>query len=205
MAEWSSCLKEFQMDDSGPPQIFDPNVLVDDYGDYLFRCALLYVRDRSLAEDLVQETFLAALQCHRTFTGGSSLRTWLLAILKHKAVDHFRRIRRHMQLNGNGETWIEEASDDVARAGPSNADPVARARRSDPQVKIDQNAFWGALAKGLAELSPRTATAFALREIEQLSAKEVCQRMQISESNLWVMLHRARLHLRECLELNGLR
>lgn len=184
-------------------QPFDPNTLVDQYADYLFRYALLHLRDRSRAEDMVQETFLAALESYASFNGQSSMKTWLLGILKHKIVDDFRKNWRQTQLTTN------EIESDLVE-GPSLAfSPVASDDRfistewhADPQARIERKAFWKLLAEGLAGLNSRTATAFALREIEQLSARDVCERMQISESNLWVMLHRARRHLRECFELN---
>src|SRR5689334_15161019 len=77
--------------------VADPANWVDEYGDYLLQYAMSYVRDKQIAEDIVQETFLAALRSQKTFTGQSSLKTWLSGILKHKAIDHFRRARKNFQ------------------------------------------------------------------------------------------------------------
>lgn len=180
---------------------FDPNTLVDQYADYLYRYALLHVRDRSLAEDAVQETFLAALESYGGFTGQSSLKTWLLGILKHKIVDHYRKTWRQTQLN---DAEAEAADNTYIPSSPAAPYDrfISTERHANPEAKFEQNAFWKLLAEGLAGLNTRTATAFTLREIEQLSTRDVCAKLQISESNLWVMLHRARRHLRECFELN---
>lgn len=184
-------------------QPFDPNTLVDQYADCLFRYALSHVRDRSRAEDMVQETFLAALESYSTFHGQSSMKTWLLGILKHKIVDDFRKNWRQAQFTA-ADTEADLAEGPSLPFSPVASDDrfISTEWRADPQASIERKAFWKLLGEGLAGLNSRTATAFALREIEQLSARDVCQRMQISESNLWVMLHRARRHLRECFELN---
>lgn len=194
------------MEQQPAQQTFDADTLVDQYADCLYSYALLHVRDRSRAEDMVQETFLAALENYGSFNGQSSMKTWLLSILKHKIVDDFRKNWRQTQFTAH------EIEADVAE-GPSLAfsraasdDRFASTQfHADPQAGIERKAFWKLLAEGLAGLNSRTATAFALREIEQLSTRDVCERMQISESNLWVMLHRARRHLRECFELNWTR
>lgn len=186
-----------------PQQIFDPDGLVDQYADCLFRYALLHLRDRSLAEDAVQETFLAALESYRSFHGQSSVKTWLLAILKHKITDHFRKSWRQTQFSTDDiEGDPAEGVSAAASRAPSEDRIISMEWHADPQARIEQKAFWKLLSQSLAELNSRTATAFALREIEQLSTRDVCEKMQISESNLWVMLHRARRHLRQCFELN---
>lgn len=201
-----SVLQGVKINSQSTQHAFDPDTLVDQYADCLFRYALLHVRDRSLAEDMVQETFLAALESHGGFAGQSSLKTWLMGILKHKIIDHFRKTWRQAQL----PTLDMEANG--RRVADMNDAPlpfddrfVSIAWQTDPQAKIEQKAFWRLLAKSLAGLNSRTATAFALREIEQLSTRDVCERMHISESNLWVMLHRARRHLKECFELDWIK
>jgi RNA polymerase sigma-70 factor (ECF subfamily) len=186
-----------------PQQTFDPDSLVDQYADYLFRYALLHLRDRSLAEDAVQETFLAALECYGGFNGDSSLKTWLLGILKHKIIDHFRKSWRQTQFStDDAEADLADSAYATVSRVPAEDRFISLEWHADPQAGIERKAFWKLLAQGLAELNSRTATAFALREIEQLSTRDVCEKMQISESNLWVMLHRARRHLRQCFELN---
>jgi RNA polymerase sigma-70 factor, ECF subfamily len=187
--------------DSKGPQSFDPDTWVDEYGDYLFRCAVGYIRDRSLAEDMVQETFLAALKSSASFTGQSSQKTWLVGILKHKIIDHFRKANRFYQSFN-----IEQNDFDSVNGtfdGSEQSSSARMSRQADPGTMVERAAFWDILTKGLAGLSPHVASAFALREIDQLNSRDVCHRLGISKANLWVMLHRARKYLRQYLESNG--
>jgi RNA polymerase sigma-70 factor, ECF subfamily len=185
------------MGDKGP-QKFDPDTWVVMYGDYLFRCAVGYVRDRSLAEDLVQETFLAALKSSASFTGQSSQKTWLVGILKHKVIDHFRKVNRFNQAFDNAEGESGRTGDALDPGSSASTN-----RHFDPEIMAQRAAFWDLLMKGLAGLSPHIASAFALREIDQLNSRDVCSKLGISEANLWVMLHRARKHLRQYFESKG--
>ncbi|MBZ5509027.1 MAG: sigma-70 family RNA polymerase sigma factor [Acidobacteriia bacterium] len=185
--------------------LVDPATWVDEYGDYLLRYALSFVRDKQIAEDLVQETFLAALQSRSSFIGQSSEKTWLVGILKHKAVDYYRKTRRHTQFDANEDS---DAQDGFVKTGrwagfwQTGFEPTNW--QFDPGRSAEQNAFQGILNGCLSRLSPRLATVFELRELEQRNTKEICAELNISESNLWVMLHRARQCLRRCIELKWL-
>jgi len=189
----------------GPESVVDPAAWVDEYGDYLLRYALSFVRDKQIAEDLVQETFLAALQCRGSFSGQSSEKTWLVGILKHKAIDHYRVARRHTQMDEGAD---EEPKDGFVTSGKWAGFWQVGSGPKDwefhPGIQAEQNAFRGVLENCLSNLAPRLARAFHLREIEQKDTKEICAELNISETNLWVMLHRARLCLRRCIELNWL-
>lgn len=186
-------------------QLVDPATWVDEYGDYLFRYALSFVRDKQLAEDLVQETFLAALQSRSNFSGQSSEKTWLVGILKHKAIDHYRKTRKQSQLD-EGEDG--ELKDGFITSGKwvgfwqTGLEP--RDWKLDPARQAEASALRGILGACLAQLPPRMATVFQLREVDQKNTQEICEQLSITESNLWVMLHRARLCLRKCIELNWL-
>jgi len=183
----------------------DPDVWVDEYGDYLLRYALSFVRNKQAAEDLVQETFLAALQSRNSFIGQSSEKTWLVGILKHKAVDYYRRERRHIQFEGDEDGGAQENFVRTGRwAGFWKAGPEPKDWKFDPGKSAEQNAFQEIFTECLSHLSPRLARVFELREVEQRDTKEICSELNISESNLWVMLHRARLCLRRCIEVNWL-
>lgn len=178
----------------GPPKRADPTDWVDRYGDYLFRFAMLRLRDRSAAEDVVQETFLAALAGGGSFSGGSSESTWLVGILKHKIADHFRRRSREAPLPG-----AEPPGNDPFDArGHWNAGPSDWG--GDPEDLLRQKSFFDRFLECLSGLSRNQADAFTLREIEGADTGEICKVLNISETNLWVMLHRARTHLRRCLE-----
>src|SRR5262245_33042039 len=168
---------------------------VDAHADYLFNFAVGQVRDINIAEDLVQETFLAAVKASDTVCGQSSERTWLVGILRHKVYDHLRkacreRAARHEPApRTDAEAWDEAVLwlHDVAVESPL------------PSHRIELTEFRTNLELALGKLPPRIAQVFQLYEIEERPNREVCARMNISESNLWVMLHRARKQLREQL------
>jgi len=165
---------------------------VDAHADYLFNFAMGQIRDRGVAEDLVQETLLAAFKSQNSFGGKSSERTWLVGIMRHKIYDHLRKVCRERNVRfdstpGTGEeSWEESALwlHDVA------------AEMQLPSCRIELNEFRANLELALGKLPPRVAQVFQLYEIEGHSNHEVCQRLNISESNLWAMLHRARKQLR---------
>ena len=181
-------------------QLSDPQDWVEQHGDYLFRIALLRVRDDVVAEDVVQETLLAALQARERFEGQSSERTWLVGILKHKIIDHFRKASREQaRPEGNDiEREVNELFDGKGYWKDKSAGPKEWV---DPSHAVDRQQFWEAMKHCLAELPPRMARAFSLREIDDMPSEEICTILNITRSNLWVMLHRARTHLRKCLEV----
>jgi len=180
----------------GKPEQIDPVDWVSRYGDYLFHYTMFRLRDPSVAEDLVQETFLAALKDRETFSGKSSESTWLVGILKHKIVDHFRRRSREVSLEddppeGTGENVFDTSGHWAAGPADWGANPADLFRQKE---------FLDQLTECLSDLSPKHANAFTLREIEGLDTREICKVLHVTESNLWVILHRARMLLRRCLE-----
>ncbi|HEX8070498.1 MAG TPA: sigma-70 family RNA polymerase sigma factor [Pyrinomonadaceae bacterium] len=190
------------------PPAPDPAAWVDAHGDYLFRYALFRLRDRAAAEDVVQETLLAALQAYAKFAGRGSERTWLVGILKHKITDHFRRASReaapperegaefaHEEFFRPDGPWTEHWEQQYA---PSDW-------HASPAALAEQHEFWLVFQECLGPLPERTANAFVLREVDGLTSEEICEILSITVNNLWVMLHRARLHLRRCLEVNWFR
>ncbi len=179
----------------------DPSEWVDRYADYLFRYAMVRVGDRSRAEDLVQETFLAALREPDSFSGRSSERTWLVAILKHKIVDHLRRQSREAPLP-EGDPPDPAGVERFDARGHWVNGPADWGR--NPADLFHQKKFLEQLARCLAALSPNLASAFTLREIDGADTKEICKVLRVTETNLWVILHRARTRLRECLETHWL-
>ena len=193
-----------------PQQNFssDPLSWVDLHGDYLYRYALFRLRDTSIAEDMVQETLLAALQSRSNFEGRASERTWLTGILKHKIIDYFRKISKESSTNNIDDDQFEH-SEFFRSTGewkehwvPAKA-PVEW--RATPDELIDQQEFWDVFAECLSPLPSRIANAFTLREIDEMTSEEICKVLEISTTNLWVMLHRARMHLRNCLQINWFR
>jgi RNA polymerase sigma-70 factor (ECF subfamily) len=180
----------------------DADKWVDEYGDYLYRYALARVRRPELAEDLVQETFLAALRGRARFKGAAAERTWLVGILKRKIIDALYRKNREQPASDLApwDQWAERLFDE--RGGwrtPPGKWPA------DPGAALEREEFWAVFAACLRKLPERLAHAFTLRAVEEMDSREVCKALDISPTNLWVMLHRARLGLWRCLELNWFR
>ncbi len=164
---------------------------------YLLRFALLQLRDASAAEDAVQETLLAALQARESYAGRSAVRTWLVGILKHKVIDHLRRLRREPSLEDlAGEASSEDVDAMFEADGHYREAPSAW---GSPEESLDQRLFFEALDRCDA-LPPNSARAFVMREVMGLETREICKELAISETNCWVLLHRARMALRACLE-----
>ncbi|MEW6210708.1 MAG: sigma-70 family RNA polymerase sigma factor [Acidobacteriota bacterium] len=180
-------------------QALEPDIWLDRHGDALFRYALVRLRDHSLAEEMVQETLLAALQSHDKFAGQSSERTWLVGILKHKIVDHFRRLSR--ERPADPDPISPEVAQLFDESGYWHHDQGPVDWGADPARDFERMEFQKILDRCLSELPQRTATAFALREMEEMTSEEICKVMGVTTTNLWVMLHRARAHMRHCLEM----
>ncbi len=180
-------------------QLDDPKTWVEQYGDSLYRFAQARIKDPSIAEDLVQETFLAALGARKNFKGRSTTRTWLIAILKHKIVDYIRKKVREQDTDK-----LESMTDGIDVNFTDRGDWQLRPSRwaKNPMKLYEQKEFMDVLYHCLAELPDRQAEAFMLREIDGLSTEEVCKELNITATNSWVMLYRARMLLRGCLENN---
>ena len=173
---------------------------IEQHRAYLMRYALLQLRDPTAAEDAVQETLLAAIQGGERYAGRSSVKTWLTGILKHKIIDHLRRQAREQPLvdadsPDEGEAEIVSASfaeDGHWRDFPSDWDA--------PDRSFESRQFWEVFDMCVRVMPARTARVFVMREVLELSTEEICKELGISTTNCWVMLHRARLALRACLE-----
>ena len=178
----------------------NPEAWVDLYGDALFRFAVARVGDQGIAEDLVQETFLAAVKSMERFKGQSSEKTWLFSIMKHKIVDHLRM--KKLKTSGREVSFD---SDSVEEFFAENGNwRVRPGHWSENPGRVHENKeFVDHFYKCLADLPERNADAFVYREIDGLSTKEICEILGISSNNCWVMLYRARMLLRRCLELAG--
>lgn len=170
-----------------------------DHGDYLFRVARRQLHSDTLAEDAVQETLLAALAAQARYAGDASPRTWLTGILKHKIVDLIRRQVREVEIPRDADG--EEAVDTLFRQDGSWAEPIRP--WGNPQTEAELGQLRRVLDECADRLKPLMAQVFSLREVAGLETDEICKELNISSTNCWVLLHRARLSMRRCLELNG--
>jgi RNA polymerase sigma-70 factor, ECF subfamily len=168
---------------------------------YLLRVARLQLRDQALAEDVVQDTLAAALAAQATFAGNSSVKTWLTGILKHKIVDAIRRKQREPIAVGmlGDDVELEDLDGLFKDNGGWSARP---ADWGDPEQALDRKEFFGVLEGCMENLPPKTARVFMLREVMDMDSEAICKELSITANNLWVILYRARMALRECLELN---
>ena len=184
-----------------PDGKLDPSAWVDVYGDYLFAFAVQRVHDRSVAEDLVQETLLAGLKSLERFRAASSAKTWLTGILKHKILDSYRKRYRDYPLD-DIVRFADTVGDDYKATGGWQNRPARWTE--DPMAVLEQREFLKVLHQCLEGLSDRLAHAFAMRELDGESTATICKVLNISSTNCWVMLHRARAAMRRCLEVNWL-
>jgi len=174
----------------------DPDVWVDRYGDQLYRYALIRLRDPSLAEEVVQDTFLSALKAIDQFQGRGDFGAWLMGICKRRVIDVLRARSRttHIEADEDSTDPAERLFD---RTGKWRVDPGQWL--TTPDREVERAEFWRMLDKCLQKLPPRHAALFTLRELDGLSTEELCNEFGITRSNLWVILHRARLALADCL------
>lgn len=175
-----------------------PNNWVDNYADYLFNYAIARVNNNDIAKDLIQETFLAGLKSAENFEGKSSERTWLVAILKRKIIDYYRKINSKKGqaevkkiFYDSGENkghWVEERVPQLW-----NVSVEKDIENEELKVQIDIC---------LNKLTEKYAIVFKMKTIQEFETEDICKELDITPSNLWVIVHRARTQLRECLEKN---
>jgi RNA polymerase sigma-70 factor (ECF subfamily) len=176
---------------------------IESHRTYLVRYALSQLRDSAQAEEAVQEALLAALESIGRFEGKSTLRTWLTSILRFKIVDLQRRAvadRANVELTdftaegGDDEGWLDDLFDET---GHWRDAPRAW---SDPEASLEQRRFWEAFERCLEALPAMGGRVFFKREVMGEETEAICKDERITPSNCWVILHRARLSLRSCLE-----
>lgn len=180
--------------------ISEINTLIDSHSDFLFKYALYRIQNPTVIEDLLQETFLAVLKNYKTFKGISTERTWLVSILKHKIMDYYRSLEREKNLEGRVSGSFEDGETshryDFPMVGKGSI-PV------DPAQALEQKEVMEVLGQCLEELPARQQDAFILHELEDIDTDDICNKLNISHSNFWVMMHRARSRLRICMKSKG--
>jgi RNA polymerase sigma-70 factor (ECF subfamily) len=173
---------------------------IEELRPFLLRYASLQLRNREAAEDAVQETLLAALSAEGSFEGRSNLRTWVTGILKHKCIDAIRRAAREAPLpSEQTDAAAAEIDSLFDQRGHWKEHPKAW---EDPDAALHQKQFLQTLEACLAKLPARTAQVFMLREHLGLDTAEICKQLGITATHCAVILHRARMALRLCLDKN---
>ena len=181
-------------------QNIDPDKWVNEYGDKLYAYAYSRVGSAEIAEDLVQETFLAGLKNLSTFKGNSSEYTWLVSILKRKIIDHYRQkaVRSNISIDADDDRFRKTGF----MKGSWVKDKAPKAWSNETATSMESEEFMRILYFCIKYLPEKWASCFILRMIEEMPGEDVCKELNITSSNLWTILHRARLQLRDCLETN---
>jgi RNA polymerase sigma-70 factor (ECF subfamily) len=167
---------------------------------YLFKFAKLQLRNDAWAEDAVSETLLAALSKPQSFAGQSQLRTWLVGILKHKVIDILRERKREVLLPMSGDDEADPLNDMAFEPNGHFQHPPAD--WGNPQQDLQQRQFMAVLDACVSKLPATQGRLFLMREWLEMSTDDICKELALSSTHLYVQLHRARLRLRECLDLN---
>lgn len=188
----------------GEKHTLEPRLWVDRHGDYLYNYTIVRVNDPEKAGDLVQDTFLAGLKAMENFQGRSSERTWLISILKRKIIDTYRKnassressLSEYEEQIWDGDYYKESEpfrGHWLEGMGPNSHSLM-------PEGEMEQTGLMKIIELCISLLPPNLASVFIMKMIDEAESEEVCKELGISSSNLWVMLHRARLKMRGCIE-----
>ena len=180
------------------PEPVEPGQWVNAYGDILYRYAIARIQSKEVAEDLVQDTFLSALKGMESFRGESSQLTWMISILRRKIIDYYRKKSTKKEVSATQfdlpfhkdgimeHHWLQERA-------PKNW-------HESTDEPLHQDEFQKIMQLCLSMLPDKWKSVFILKVMEEMQSDEVCKEIGCTASNLWVILHRARLQLRECIE-----
>lgn len=185
------------MTDPSPDRKLEASRWLDEYGTVLYRFALRRVGTPEVAEDLVQETFVAALRSADRFEGRSQVGTWLTSILRNKITDHMRKLGRERK-----HAEHDRAAQEPAIFNNGKWLIGLRAWNTDAMSSAETQEFWVMLETCLEKLPEKLKAAFRMRDVEQLEMNDICSALDITSTNLSVRLHRARLLLRDCIDRN---
>jgi len=182
----------------------DARAWVDQYADYLYNYAMKRVRDEDLAKDLVQETFLAGLEKLDSFEGRSNVLTWLTAILRNKIVDQFRKRSSLTHYIEDGAGGGNEAIDFFEDNGfwKKQHQPQPFGMETDEQ--LNNKEFDNIFKRCLKKLPALWMSVFTMKHLDEEKTEVICQALKVTTSNYWVIIHRAKLNLRECLQKHWL-
>lgn len=182
-----------------------PPLWIEEHADALFKFAVVRVADRETAKDLVQETFLSALQNLDSFRGESTEKTWLISILKNKIIDHYRKRKTDKSvplIDEEGSSELDKYFDHEGEWKQS-AQPVSWSGTGYHSLRSKE--FHEILQRCLSKLSEHGRAIFTSKYIDEEDSEEICKNLEVTASNYWVIMHRAKLQLRQCVEKNWLR
>lgn len=178
-----------------PDHQINPNKWIDLYSDYLFNYTITRVNDREMAKDLVQDTFFAGLKSMKNFKGEASERTWLISILKRKIIDYYRKINSN---KGKAEVRMSFVSDE--NEGDWLEERVADPFDKTAEDTLENDELGDAIYNCLSKLPEKQATVFKMKTIEGMETETICNELNITASNLWVIIHRARIAMADCMQ-----
>lgn len=176
----------------------DTSKWIDNYADYMYNYAVVRVSNEDIAKDLVQDTFFAGLKSAKNFQGKSTERTWLVSILKRKIIDHYRKIN---SKKGQAEVRMN-FYDDGENEGNWIEDRVPQSWNNQSEKNIENEELKSQLERCIDALPEKYAMVFRMKTIQEFETEEICKELDITSSNLWVIIHRARTQLRRCMEDN---
>ncbi|MEO8770821.1 MAG: sigma-70 family RNA polymerase sigma factor [Ferruginibacter sp.] len=175
----------------------DVTAWVNDYSDILYAYVVQRVRDSDTARDLLQDTFLAAWRNVDKYNGDASVKTWLFTILKNKVIDHYRKLS-----NKYTEEIVTEETD-TDEFFNTNDYWVERAYPSEwGKTNVESKEFFEVLQRGIKKLKEIQAAVFSMKYLDDMESEEICKVLNISASNYWVLIHRAKVQLRSYIESN---
>lgn len=174
----------------------NPEKWVNEYGDYLYSFAMSRLSSQALAEDLLQETFLSAYQARDSFKGNSNEKTWLVSILKRRIADHYRKKSRSKEQSSTFDSpFVQE--DFLNGTWKENRTPQ---QWDDAEDWANDEDFIKIIKKCISILPDKWKSVFSMKHVEEANNAEICELLEVSEANIWTILHRCRLQLRECIE-----
>ena len=181
-----------------PKHLIDPNNWIDRYSDYLFNYTISRVNDKEIAQDIVQDTFFAGLKSMKNFKGEASERTWLISILKRKIIDHYRKIN-----SKKGKTEVRMSyNSDIESEGDWLEEQVSDSSENNAEEILINEELGTAILNCLSKLPKKQGEVFKMKTIQGFDTDVICNEFNITASNLWVIVHRARTALANCLKEN---
>ena len=183
-----------------PKNILNPKQWVKTYSDQLYRFAFLRLSDRDIAKDIVQDTFLAALRNQETYKGEISEKNWLFTILKNKIIDQYRKKATSSELRHQiSEVNFDEYFD---KEDHWKMEVVPKEWTVDYSGGVESKEFFEILHRCIDRLGEIMKSVFSMKYLDEIESEDICKELKISSSNYWVIIHRAKLQLRNCLEKN---